>query len=560
MKATFILIVIFTFGLALPSSQASEAVLRDTSLINLKIDSLFSTWNNSDSPGMMVSISKKGNSVYQKGFGIADLEHDLPINSETIFDVGSISKQFTGYAIAVLINEGRLSINDDIRDYLPELHDHAHTITIGHLLYHTSGLRDSPALMELAGFRIDDAWTFDRLLRIAFNQKELNFTPGSEYSYSNTGYNLLAEIVQRVTGQGFHEWTEENIFRPLNMKNSHFQHDYTSIKKNKAKSYSLGDHSNYYSHPHNASCLGAGSLLTSTEDLQKWSGFLMNPQDRDKAILETMLQVGKLNNGSSTRYAFGVGLLDYAGINMIRHSGQWTSFNSTLNCYPDHQLSIAILANTDVNPSQIATQIADLYLDEYKEQTDKKDIQQIELNKSLLQKFATTYRNETMGIERQIQMTGGALFYVRSPENKTLMLPISDNYFVLQNSEQKIEVMFKSQNEKRTMLVTVNESDSLLFKEFTPMQYSASQLKSLEGTFFCEELETSYSIVVEEDLLTAKHIWGNLVKFTPLRKDYFKGDQRYFESMEYVRDENDIITGIRVGNFRNRGIWFKKVY
>ncbi len=208
-----------------------------TDSLTLKIDALFERYTKNGSPGVAAGIVQNGQVVFKKGYGLANLEYDIPITSSSVFDIASVSKQFCGLAISMLIEEGKISLSDDIRKHLPEVPDFGKTITINHLLHHTSGLRDWPEGLNVAGWRWDEVFSFDDIIRMVKHQKELDFNPGEKYSYSNTGYNLLALLVQRVSGQGFREWTDAHLFKPLHMDHSHFLDDQGTVIKNMAYSY-----------------------------------------------------------------------------------------------------------------------------------------------------------------------------------------------------------------------------------------------------------------------------------------------------------------------------------
>ena len=209
--------------------------------VTSKVDALFASFNKTDSPGCVVVVVQNGNVVYKKGFGMANLDYDIPITSTSVFDIASVSKQFTGMAIAMLVEERKIALTDDIRKYIPSLPDFGKKVTVRNLVDHTSGIRDWAAMMGYAGRDFEDVSTYEEILRMAEHQRELNFAPGEEYTYSNTGYVLLAKIVEVVTKQKFADWTHANIFKPLGMNNTHFHDDYQQIVKNRAVSYYKDD-------------------------------------------------------------------------------------------------------------------------------------------------------------------------------------------------------------------------------------------------------------------------------------------------------------------------------
>ena len=331
--------------------------------LEAKVDQLFAEWNRSDSPGAAVAIVRESGVIYERGYGTANLEYDIPITTTTIFDIASVSKQFAAFAIATLSHEGKLSLDDDIRTYLTDVPDFGNTITIRHLLHHTSGLRDWVQSLVIAGDMMDDVISFKHILKMARHQKALNFEPGAAFLYSNTGYNLLAEIVETVTGDSFREWTDIHIFKPLGMTNSHFHDDYEMILKNRAYSYQVDEKGGYKHAVNNTTALGSSSLYSTVEDLAKW---ILNFEDTrigEQTVIEQMHQRGVLNDGEQIDYAFGLNIGEYRGLKTVGHSGSWRGFRSHLMRFPDQKFGVVILCNLDTfNPLSLAEKVADLYL------------------------------------------------------------------------------------------------------------------------------------------------------------------------------------------------------
>lgn len=331
--------------------------------LETKVDQLFSEWNKPDSPGAALAVVKDGEIVYKHGYGAANLEYDIPITTATIFDIASVSKQFAAFAIATLSDEGKLSLDDDIRTYLPDVPDFGDTITVRHLLHHTSGLRDWVQSLVIAGDMMDDVISFQHILKMARHQKALNFEPGAEFLYSNTGYNLLAEVVERVTGDSFREWTDTHIFKPLNMTNSHFHNDYEMILKNRAYSYQAVENGGFKHAVNNTTALGSSSLYSTVEDLAKWILNFDDTRIGEQTVIEQMHQRGVLNDGEQIDYAFGLNIGEYRGLKTVGHSGSWRGFRSHLIRFPDQKFGVVILCNLDTfNPLSLAERVADLYL------------------------------------------------------------------------------------------------------------------------------------------------------------------------------------------------------
>jgi CubicO group peptidase (beta-lactamase class C family) len=330
---------------------------------NARIDSMFARWHTPESPGAAVLVVQDGKVLHAKGYGMANLEYGVPISTSTVFDIASVSKQFGAMAIALLEADGRIAMDDDVRKYIPELHDFGQRITIRHLVHHTSGIRDWPGTMRIGGWSFHDVISFEQILRFAFEQRDLNFKPGDDYAYSNTGYNLLAEVVKRVSGKSFRQFTAERIFEPLGMTNTHFHDNHAEIVRNRAESYRTGSDGAFYYVPNHLTALGSSSLFTTVEDLGKWVA------NYDKAIVggEKLItrthERGILNKGDTIPYAFGQNVMMVRGVRTVSHGGSWAGYRSQLQRYPDHKLSVIILSNVaELNPALLANRIGELYL------------------------------------------------------------------------------------------------------------------------------------------------------------------------------------------------------
>lgn len=359
---------------------ANNLSAQTNSNAEMKIDSLFSNYN-SNTAGVVVGIVKDGKLIYKKGYGIANLEYDIPITPKTIFNVGSVSKQFTTFSIYLLEKQGKISLDDDIRKYIPELPIYEKTITIKHLCSHTSGLKDQWALLTLAGWRMGDIITSEQVMKIISRQKELNFAPGSQFKYSNSGYTLLSEIVKRVSGKSFSEFAKEHIFNPLGMENTFVYDDNEKIVKNRA--YSYGNENGLYSKRNlNSSSVGPSNVYTTVEDLSKWAANFENPKVGDVDFINHFNERSSLDNGEPTilavrdgetiYHAKGQFLRNYKGLNVYNHTGSDAGFKSYLGRFQDNKLSIILLSNDENFVSYKAgMDIAEFYLSDKLKQREK---------------------------------------------------------------------------------------------------------------------------------------------------------------------------------------------
>lgn len=327
-----------------------------------QISQLFSKYSGKNTPGAAIAIVRNGKMVYKNGFGMANLEYDIPVTPSTIFHIASVSKQFTTFAILLLEKEGKLSLDDDIRKYLPEVPDFGKKITLRNLATHTSGLRDQWNLLSMAGWRMDDVITREHILKLVSRQKELNFDPGAEFLYCNTGYTLLAEVVARVSGKTFPEYTEEYIFKPLNMTSTLFYDDHERIVRNRAYSYK-SDANGYRKSVLNYANAGATSLFTTVEDLSLWALNFEDPVVGDRELISKMSQKGILNNGDTIEYALGQVVGNYKGLTMISHGGADAGYRTFLARFPDQQFSVMVFSNdASCNPGSLALKVADICL------------------------------------------------------------------------------------------------------------------------------------------------------------------------------------------------------
>jgi CubicO group peptidase (beta-lactamase class C family) len=332
-----------------------------------RIDALFAHFN-SDSPGAALAVAREGVVLYAQGYGMANLEYDIPNRPSSIFHVASVSKEFTAMCIVILDGEGALSVDDEIHEYLPELADFGTPITIRHLLHHTSGIRDQWELLGMAGWRGNDVKTQQDILGLAAMQRELNFEPGSEYLYSNMGYTLLAEIVSRVAGKPMKEFARERIFQPLGMSRTHFHDDVSHIVRGRTYAYrpqgdgfgiSIPDFENY----------GATSLFTTVEDLMLWGDNFRHKKVGGEAAIALIKTRGVLNNGEAINYAFAVQHGDHRGLRTLGHGGSDASYRAQFTMYPDQGITIAVLANvSNGNPGGLARQVAEVILEQAFEQ------------------------------------------------------------------------------------------------------------------------------------------------------------------------------------------------
>lgn len=330
------------------------------------VDEIFADVAKPGSPGCALAVARDGKTLYEKGYGLANLEENVSITPETVFDIGSTSKQFTAASILLLEKQGKLSVQDDIRKYVPEIPDYGHRITILHLLNHTSGLRDYLTLFELAGIDTDSVTTDEDALGIIANQKALNFEPGSQWLYSNSGFFLLSVIVKRVSGKTLAQFAAENIFTPLGMNSTVYRYGHTQLVPNRALAYQAKQKERAYSLDVSYfEQTGDGAVHTSVGDLLKWDENFYSGQIGGKELLAELALPGRLNNGKTLNYAKGLMVEKYRGLPIVEHGGSWGGYRAQLLRFPEQHFSVACLCNVgNAEPEKRALRIADIYLSE----------------------------------------------------------------------------------------------------------------------------------------------------------------------------------------------------
>lgn len=331
--------------------------------LELQVDTLMAGWSKPDSPGCAVGVTREGALVLAKGYGQADLERGAPIGPGSVFDIASTSKQFTAAVIVLLAQEGKLSLDDDVRRFVPELPRYEAPITIRHLLHHTSGLRDYTDLMALAGWRMEDFTTAEQALAMIVRQKELNFAPGARYLYSNSGFFLLSVIASRADGKPFPDLARERIFEPLGMRSTHFHADHGLLVKNRAVGYApRGD--GWAISMSDWEQTGDGSVLTTVEDLARWVRNFEDPKLGGAALVEELQRKGRLVSGEEIDYAEGLRHAPYRGLATVGHNGSWAGYRSSLLRFPSEKTAVIVFCNAEnAEAGTIARAVADAALE-----------------------------------------------------------------------------------------------------------------------------------------------------------------------------------------------------
>jgi CubicO group peptidase (beta-lactamase class C family) len=495
--------VILLFSLTVTSGVLHAQENQGLEGIESRVDEIFAECSKPGSPGAAVAILKNGQVVLSKGHGSAQPEHDIPITPTTVFWIASVSKQFTAMATTMLEEQGKLSIDDEIHTYLHEIPDFGEPITIRHLLHHTSGLRDDLTLWVLAGNHIEDVITQEDLLSMLRRQKQLNFSPGSQCGYSDTNYNLLAEIVFRVTGESFSTWVKRNIFLPLGMTSSRFVEHYAELIQNRAHCYKTYDAGGFRNSSLSMGLADATGMMTTVEDMIKWSANFETREVGGDKVLEAMLTRGVLNSGEQITYARGLTVESYHGRKMIKHSGTDAGFSSHMAYFPDERLGLVVLSNFPSNPWDLGNEVADLFLNRGPDEPYEREQQESRApSRSEAAAVALTgdrlaactgsywYEESWKWLVRDIVAEDSKFYYLRSADSRSELIPLSAHEFLLAGTDDTV-VRFSDKENGRFTNLTFDAtgpepSNALRVERFEP---GDDELREYEGLYYADELD-----------------------------------------------------------------------
>jgi len=508
-----------------------------------QVDKVFAKWDRADTPGCALGVYRGGQIVYKRGYGMEDLNEDAHITPGTVFHVASMSKQFTAASIVLLAQQGKLSLDDDVRKYIPELPDFGEKITIRHLVHHTSGLRDQWNLLGLAGWRYSqDLITNDDVMSVMTRQKDLNFKPGEKHVYCNTGYTLMGLIVKRVSGLSLREFTTKNIFEPLGMTHTHFRDDHAEVIKHNAVGYE-GEPGKFEISITNFDTVGATSLHTTVEDLQRWDENFYHPKVGGDAFVKQMLERGKLNNGEQLDYAFGLVVGKYKGLPTVGHGGADAGYRSDMTRFPEQHFSAAVLCNSaETNPSALVEQVADIVL--------AKEIKAAEATAPAKEAAAaakTTGPAAAVVVTRE-QMAGYAGLYWNREDDafakifvedgklkgdaggmESLVLkPFAESRFHIADKPwgDQVEIHFvaASGDKTRRMEQSFGGGKPTVFEIAEAFSPSGAELAEYAGAYVSEEIDPVYRIVVDGEKLSLMRLKHKPEAVKPTVRDVFTGE------------------------------------
>lgn len=550
-----IVVLLYVAAIA-PTARAQESSPAD---LPSRVDRIFARFDNA-TPGCGVGVSKDGRTLYTHGYGMANLEYGVPNTDSTVFESGSVAKQFTASALVLLAQDGKLSLDDDIRKYLPEVPSFGgQRITIRNLLTHTSGLRDQWGLLGIEGrgpgTQVHSPMT---TLDLVAHQKMLNFPPGTKYLYSNTGYALAGLIVQRVSGKTLNEFTQERLFRPLGMTHTQWRDDFTKVVPNRATAYSGTAATGFHTDMPFTNMVGNGGLLSTMGDLMRWNENLDHPSVGGQSYVETMQTRMRLTSGRTISYALGLTVGDFRGIREVSHSGSTAGYQTFLARFPEQHVSVAVWCNyTGANPASLAHQVADLVLTRSATTTAQASAMKVEIPESDIARWAGTYRDPYTdqvltftATDTGLSTAGGR--GAGGGRGSVGWATLAGDRF----SSPLGEADFGRAAGRRTLILVRADADTARFDEVHTT--SAIPFNDYVGTYASDELDAQFVVAAHDGKLLLRRRPYEEFELQPVYTDDFQAGGG-LGTLRFVRGASGKVTGFSFFAGRVLDVRFKRV-
>jgi CubicO group peptidase (beta-lactamase class C family) len=514
-------------------------------------------------PGAELMVMKDGEVLFSKSYGQANLTYDIPFRLNMPTNIGSTSKQFTAFGIALLQEQGKLSLDDDIRKYIPELPEFEDTVRILHLLNHTSGYREFLNLLVMTGRNMSGSLEREKIIEIVQRQDELQNEPGAEWNYNNTGFVLLAEVIHRVSKTPFDQWMKENVFDPLGMDSTIVRMDPNQIVVNSTQGYSMGEDGNYMAANDLGGAAGAGGIYTTLQDLSNWIRNYDQPKVGTKEMINQMMTPILLKDSSSTNYGLGLFIQEYKGLKYVHHGGADVAHRSMLMYFPEINGAVITQSNNSAFDGSIANKIADLFFEEYFMEVEKaeeksdpeKDAVAYDYNVEKFEDLTGKYELEAMpGFVMTFKKEGERIFAQASGQPEVNLKATSDSTFQIVGVPAQLTFHLNEDGSADSLTLHQNGNHIAKKIQWDP---SVEELREYTGDYFSDEIETHYSIIIEDSILMLRHYQIEDKQLSPAEKDHFSSGFP-ISKIEFIRDENGELLGFNGSNGRTRGVFFEK--
>jgi CubicO group peptidase (beta-lactamase class C family) len=519
-----------------------------------KINQILSAYPSDEQPGLTLGIVKDGALMYHESRGNMNLEYQLPFNDSTVFGLASVSKQFTSACIGILEKEGEITLEEDVRKYIPELAQYQDTIKIKHLLNHTSGIRNHNVLLNLQGFDYAHrGYTNEMIEALMFQQKGVNNRPGEKMLYSNTNYVLLALIIKRVSGLPIHEFAQKKLFAPLNMDHTFFSSELEAIVKNRAHAY-YKNQDRFYESKSLTLCVGAGGVQSTIEDLSKWTQVFLDPQHPLSYLKDFITHLDTLNSGEAMSHARGMFVSPYKGQTTYNHSGRDLGMRCQFLCLPEEDLAIIIYTNSeDINAVALSYEILDLIIEDNEHQTQEESHQHSVREKK---QFVGDYQELNSDLRMRLFMEDDTLKAVTSFGRNALGLVSKSSRSFHREGNPSIVYTFPQEGSSEADLL-VDFGGAVFYFERIQLHTEETEPKAFVGTYFSEELEVNYTISLKDGHLELNYPNNPAIIIKEGVRDTFGANRR--TKYSFKRNTSGNVLGFYVASEGTvMDIWFEK--
>ncbi len=562
LKKTLLSTLLLLSSSILQANAANKATFYSDKRVeerNLQLEEYLNQWASEEAPGVAVAISVNGKTVFNEGYGLANLEYKLPISGESKFSVASVSKQFTAFAILLLEDEGQLSLEDSVGKYLPQMKSLGDIIKIKHLLNHTSGLRETASLLKMSGWQEDDVTTSRQVMDVLSLQKGLNFSPGKAYQYNNSNYFLAARIVEKVSGQSFADFMKESVFTPLGMSDTGFYADRGKVMENRAYSY-IRAGQNFKKGNLNTEHLGSTNLYTTAKDLLRWSNNFESPKVGTERVFKNMHERVIAKDGTKATFAKGHELRPYNGLNTWSHGGRDAGYRAFLQRVPEASFAVSVLSNrSDFDTAKVAFNIVDIYFKEHPLYSLTKQEKWEKAPEATLERFKGSYELLD-GLIFEIIKKGEQLYFTQFGQAfEEPLKQIGRNEFLL-NPYIDSSLKFSEDGDKLDYIIGKHVSLPAPKVVREPLIGNTTNDEQYKGTYYSEELNVIYKVSIEKGILT---MYPPRLESFPLdqyERDVFLADgDRAAQKAHFIRSKEGKVIGFKLSAVYANRVHFKKV-
>ncbi len=522
-----------------------------------RLDQLMRPYSGTDRPGVVVGIVKDGALRLSRAYGMANLEHGVPFRPATISNIGSVSKQFTAMALLLLEQDGKLSLDDDVRDHLPELPDLGDPVTLRNLLNHTGGYREIYNLLPLTGYRGEDGFDRSRAIQVVQRQTERQAPPNTEYNYNNTGFILLSYVVERVSGESFDAFMRARVFQPLGMSDTRVKMIQGQVIPGSAQGYVPEEGRGYRTARDLAASAGAGGIYTTVSDLARWLGNYAEPELGGAEGVRQLTTSAVLANGDTTGYGLGLGVSTRRGRRLYAHTGGDVAHRAYLGYYPEFDGGVIIMSNNALFDLGVGTRLGDVFFSAELEPIAEKVAEggSVEVAAARLEALAGEWVVEA-GPKVTFGVADGSLTIEVEGQARLTMVATTDSTFAVPSVEATIT--FHTASDGSVDEATLSQAGETRLSRIDAGVPTALELAAFEGRYFSPELEVYYVVEAGDGVLSVRQLNMPPIELSPRGDDEFAGSAFFLATVSFERDGSGDVVGFTVNNVRTKGVRFRK--